>query len=196
MSVRAIASSPTRLSRKPPPTTMRSVSAQALVLRNRCGHIGEFLGEFLDRAMHQCRGMHVLARSAPRRVRSWPIASADLLPRGSSPAFFSGLRSVSRILRNAPLLARSPRKPSSSFNSRLKLSTSTDGRRPAPWRAMPVVVTTSFSHFPLPGIVSRGQRPGNPLVAWRGARLAEISSAQPQRAPNTSTLAGFQAAFP
>src|SRR5580700_11404357 len=71
------------------------------------------------------------------------IASADLLPRGSSPLFFSGLRRLSKILRNAPLLARSPRKPSSSFSSILKLSTSTEGRRLAPWPAMPVLVMTS-----------------------------------------------------
>src|SRR5664279_5624498 len=80
----------------------------------------------------------------------FPISSADLLPRGSSPFFFSGLRNVSSISRNAPLLARSPRKPSSSFNSILKLSTSTDGKRVAPCRAMPVVVITSSAILPLP----------------------------------------------
>src|SRR6267142_1226764 len=70
---------------------------------------------------------------APRHIGEFlPMASADLVPRGSSPFFFSGLRSVSKISRNAPLLARSPRKRSSSFNSILKLSTSTDGRRVAP----------------------------------------------------------------
>src|SRR6185312_6353363 len=78
------------------------------------------------------------------------ISPALFLPRGSSPFFFSGLRKPSRILRKAPLLARSPRKPSSSFNSTLKLSTSTDGRRVAPWRAMPVVVMVSSAMSPEP----------------------------------------------
>jgi hypothetical protein len=35
ISVRAMANSPSRLSRKPPPTTMRSVFSHALVLRKR-----------------------------------------------------------------------------------------------------------------------------------------------------------------
>src|ERR1700694_693114 len=79
-----------------------------------------------------------------------PIASADLVPRGSSPFFFNGLRRLSRISRNAPLLARSPRKPSSSFNSILKLSTSTDGRRVAPCRPRPEVVRVSSAILPCP----------------------------------------------
>src|SRR5665213_2643925 len=138
------------------------------------------------------------------------MASADLLPRGSSPFFFSGLRSVSKILRNAPLLARSPRKPSSSFNSILKLSTSTDGRRLAPWRAMPVVVITSSAILPLPAGKPAGQRQGNPLVSW-GGRVANgewgvanrplpdrpfAVSHSPLSVPNPSFLAGFQASLP
>ena len=78
--MRAIASSPTRLCRKPPPTTMRSVSAQALVLRNRPRHIGQFLGEFLDRAMHQRCGVDIVADQ--RRVESFlAISSGGFLPK-------------------------------------------------------------------------------------------------------------------
>jgi hypothetical protein len=40
-----------------------------------------------------------------------------------------GFRYLSRIFQKAPLLARSPRNPSSSLSSMLKLSISTDGRR-------------------------------------------------------------------
>src|SRR5882762_1167061 len=71
------------------------------------------------------------------------ILSEGSSPNGSSPDFFSGLRQRSKILRNAPLLARSPKNPSSSFSSILKLSTSTDGRRVAPWWAKPVVTISS-----------------------------------------------------
>src|ERR1700754_279154 len=71
-------------------------------------------------------------------------------PNGSSPDFFSGLRQRSNILRNAPLLARSPKNPSSSLSSILKLSTSTDGRREAPCRPMPEVVNVSSAMLPLP----------------------------------------------
>ncbi len=39
---------------------MRSVSAQALVLRNRPRHIGQLLREFLDRAVHQGCGVNVV----------------------------------------------------------------------------------------------------------------------------------------
>jgi hypothetical protein len=51
----------------------------------------------------------------------------------------------------------------------LKLSTSTEGRRVAPWRAMPVVAMTSSAIFaPLPRWTPNGQRLWNPLVS-RGA---------------------------
>ena len=40
---------------------MRSVSAHALVLRNRPRHIGQLLREFLDRAMHQGGGGDIVA---------------------------------------------------------------------------------------------------------------------------------------
>src|SRR5436309_7229353 len=78
------------------------------------------------------------------------ILSEGSSPKGSSPDFFSGLRQRSNILRNAPLLARSPKNPSSSLSSILKLSTSTDGRRVAPCRPMPEVVTVSSAMLPLP----------------------------------------------
>src|SRR5258708_40282176 len=79
------------------------------------------------------------------------MASLDLLPSGSSPFFFRGLRRPSNILRNAPLLARSPRNPSSSLSSILRLSTSTDGRRVAPCRPMPEIVSVSSAIFAPPG---------------------------------------------
>ncbi len=60
------------------------------------------------------------------------ISSEGTSPNGSLPDLRSGLRHLSKIARNAPLEARSPIKPSSSFSSRLKLSTSTDGRRAPP----------------------------------------------------------------
>src|SRR5262249_17402309 len=69
-------------------------------------------------------------------------------PKGSSPVLCSGLRQRSRISRKAALLARSPRKPSSSLSSILKLSTSTDGSLLAPCPAMPVVVIRSLGIFP------------------------------------------------
>src|SRR5258708_8612097 len=78
------------------------------------------------------------------------ILSEGSSPKGSSSSDLrSGFRHLSKMVRNAPLLARSPRKPSSSFSSILKLSTSTDGRRLAPCRAMPVVVMISAPIFPL-----------------------------------------------
>ena len=81
--------------------------------------------------------------------------SEGSLPNGSSPDLRSGLRHFSRMSRNAPLLARSPRNPSSSFSSMLKLSISTEGRREAPWAAMPVVVIVSSAILIL---TSRGKR--------------------------------------
>ena len=47
------------------------------------------------------------------------ISSLGSSPNGSSPALRSGLRQFSMMSRNAPLLARSPMKPSSSFSSTL-----------------------------------------------------------------------------
>src|SRR4051812_3321819 len=91
------------------------------------------------------------------------IRSDGSSPNGSSPDFFSGLRQRSKILRNAPLLARSPRKPSSSFNSILKLSTSTDGRRVAPCRPMPEVVRVSSAMLPLP---AGGRRDNGHGTRW------------------------------
>src|ERR1700761_1875328 len=90
--------------------------------------------------------------SPVRASSSWLLLSfsADFSPSGSSPLFFSGLRRSSRILRNAPLLARATRKPSSSFNSTLNLSTSTEGRRVAPCRPMPTLVSVSSAMRPLP----------------------------------------------
>src|SRR3954465_8864285 len=91
--------------------------------------------------------------SSPTRMASSVfllILSDGSSPKGSSPDLRSGLRHLSKISRKPPLLARAPRKPSSSFNSTLKLSTSTDGRRVAPWRAMPVVVAISSAILPLP----------------------------------------------
>src|SRR3954470_18081592 len=97
------------------------------------------------------------------------ILSEGSSPNGSSPDFFSGLRQRSRIFRNAPLLARSPRKPSSSLSSILKLSTSTDGRRVAPCRPMPVVVSVSSAILPLPA-GGRGDNDGG--TCWlHGGRI-------------------------
>ena len=47
-----MASSPTRLARKPPPTTMRSVSRQALSLRKRRMTSASSCAEILDGALH------------------------------------------------------------------------------------------------------------------------------------------------
>src|SRR6476646_11601104 len=101
-----------------------------------------------------------------------PIASAALLPSGSSPFFFfSGLRKLSKILRNAPLLARSPIKPSSSFNSTLKLSTSTDGSRDAPCLPRPAVFNHISSAIPsLPIIGKRDNKLARLLVSREGRR--------------------------
>src|SRR3954447_2914782 len=49
------------------------------------GHISEFLGEFLDRAMHQRRGMHALARQR--------LSALALVPRLrdlAAPRIFAG----------------------------------------------------------------------------------------------------------
>ena len=59
--MRAIASSPSLVSRKPPPTTMRSVLAQALVFEEATGDMGEFLRELLDRAVHHGGRLGVVA---------------------------------------------------------------------------------------------------------------------------------------
>src|SRR5882757_3970099 len=91
-------------------------------------------------------------------------------PNGSSPDFFSGLRQRSKILRNAPLLARSPKNPSSSLSSILKLSTSTDGRRVAPCRPMPEVVKVSSAMLPLPA----GDRRNNGYgTHWFHGRMSQ-----------------------
>src|ERR1700690_3019902 len=96
------------------------------------------------------------------------MESVDLPPKGSSPFFFNGSRSASRILRNAPLLARSPRKPSSSFNSILKLSTSTEGRRLAPCLPMPEVVSVSSAILPLPCLEPHDNEQGTHWVHQGG----------------------------
>ena len=110
--------------------------------------------------------MDVVADQRLVERRSCRCLRRICLPSGSSPFFFSGLRKRSSISRNAPLLARSPRKPSSSFNSILKLSMSTDGRRR---RAVPADAggrQCVFSHFALARRNPRVQRRGNPLVSW------------------------------
>src|SRR4051794_40533459 len=92
--------------------------------------------------------------SSPTRMASSVfllISSEGSSPNGSSPDLRSGFRQRSKISRNAPLLARSPRKPSSSLISILKLSTSTDGRRVAPWPAILVVTNDSSAIGPCPG---------------------------------------------
>ena len=135
-----------------------------LGLEEPAGHIGQFLRELLDRAMHQGGGADIVADQ-----RFVEVALGDFvggfLAEGIVAVFLQRLAQPSRILRKAPLLARSPRKPSSSFSSMLKLSTSTDGRRVAPWRAMPVVVMMSSAILPCPCRISRRQRAGNPLVS-------------------------------
>src|ERR1035437_3628230 len=108
------------------------------------------------------------------------MASADLLPRGSSPFFFSGLRSVSKILRNDPLLARSRRKPSSSFTSIWKLSTSTDGRRVAPCLPMPEVVSVSSAILPLPDGKSRDNGEGTRWFHRRDAPIPKPAGLGPK----------------
>src|SRR3954470_15027211 len=104
------------------------------------------------------------------------ILSDGSLPNGSSPDFRKGLRHCSRISRNAPLLARSPKNPSSSLSSILKLSTSTDGRRVAPCRPMPEVVKVSSAMLPLPAGGRRDNGCGTRWFhgrspSWGGARL-------------------------
>jgi hypothetical protein len=163
ISVRAMASSPSLESRKPPPTTIHSVLAQALVLRNRrvtCA------SSWANSSIALCTTAEASV-SSPIRIESSVFLlmfSDGSLPNGSSPDLRDGLRQRSRILRNAPLEARSPRKPSSSLSSILKLSTSTDGSRAAPCRAMPVVVMTSSAICPCPSGVGR-QRPRELFVS-------------------------------
>src|SRR5262245_142243 len=116
--VRPMVSSATLLARKPPTTTIRSVSRHALSLRKRR----------MTRASSCAKSSTAPCRT-PAASGS-PCASSEssffllisLLgssPNGSSPALRSGLRQRSRNSRNAPLLARSPSRPSSSFSSTL-----------------------------------------------------------------------------
>src|SRR3984885_15730180 len=123
------------------------------------------------------------------------ILSEGSSPNGSSPDFFRGLRQRSKILRNAPLLARSPRKPSSSLSSILKLSTSTDGRRVAPCRPMPEVVSVSSAMLPLP---AGGRRDNGDGTRWFHGHLAaaDRGPAGAENPPNPCFLAGFGACLP
>ena len=104
--------------------------------------VGELLREVLDGAVHDRRGFGVVADENGVEYLLADVFGGSL-PNGSSPDLRSGLRHLSRMSRNAPLLARSPRNPSSSFSSMLKLSISTEGSARAPWAAMPVVVIVS-----------------------------------------------------
>src|SRR5258705_11151605 len=123
------------------------------------------------------------------------ILSDGSSPKGSSSDLRSGFRHLSKIARNAPLLARSPRKPSSSFSSRLKLSTSTDGKRVAPWRAMPVVMTISSAIFAL-ARWERGYN-GRGTHWFHGARQdAQSAVERVQKPPNPSYLAHFRPCLP
>ncbi len=193
--MRAIASSPTRLCAKAAADHDAFGVGPGLGLEKAPRHIGQFLREFLDRAVHQRGGVDVVAdqhlverRSCrcPRRI----CCRADRR-RSSSAA----CASVSRILRNAPLLARSPRKPSSSFSSILKLSTSTDGSRVAPCRPMPVVVKILQPFCPCP-LGSRGTTAREPVGFIGRDAAGRKQAGRAKNAPNPSFLAGFRAGLP
>src|SRR5262245_4555143 len=113
---RPMMSSPTRLSRKPPPTTILSVSRPDLSLRKR-----------RVTSASSCAKSSIAPCTTPAASGSPSVSSESSFflltsplrssTNGSSPALRNGLRQRSRISRNAPLLARSPSKPSSSFDS-------------------------------------------------------------------------------
>lgn len=104
--------------------------------------VGELLREIPDGAVHDCRGLGVLANQDGIEDLLADVFGR-FLAKWVVPRLRSGFRHFSRTSRKAPLLARSPRNPSSSFSSTLKLSTFTDGKREAPWAAMPVVLIVS-----------------------------------------------------
>ena len=143
-------------------------------------HIGQFLGEFLDRAVHQRRGVDVVADQRLVELALADLVGGFVAERIVAVASSAACASASRILRNAPLLARSPRKPSSSFSSILKLSTSTDGRRVAPWPGDAGGRYGIFSHFAPARSESAGQRRREPIGfmgadgAWHGEQAASI----------------------
>jgi len=56
---RPIARSPRRLWEKPPPIASRSMSFQALRIRNRPYHQRQLLRELLDGALHESRGFGI-----------------------------------------------------------------------------------------------------------------------------------------
>jgi threonine dehydrogenase-like Zn-dependent dehydrogenase len=101
-----------RLSRKPPPTTIRSVLSQALVLKRRVT-----LASSCAKSSTAQWTTAEASVSSPSRIASRAFLlmfSECSLPKGSSPDLRSGFRHFSRTSLKAPLLARSPRNPSSS----------------------------------------------------------------------------------
>ena len=82
--VRPMASSPMRLSRRPPPTTMRSVRRQAFSLRKRWTTAASSDAKFLDGALDDARGFGLalrenlielfLAEFRGRRFSEWIVS--------------------------------------------------------------------------------------------------------------------------
>ena len=79
----------------------------------------QLLGKVLNGTLHDASRFRVAFGPSDRRASFLQISSLGSLPNGSSPALRRGFRQFSMMSRNAPLLARSPMKPSSSFNSML-----------------------------------------------------------------------------
>jgi hypothetical protein len=112
-----------------------------------------------------------------------PMASVDLLPRGSSRLFFSGFAGA--VAEKAVVVLQ------------LEIEAVDVDRRQTGGavRGDARCRDDIFGHFALPGRKSRGQRRGNPLVSHPGRRGSKTGYGG-QNALNPSRLAGFKAGFP
>jgi hypothetical protein len=116
-----------------------------LRLEKTTRYVGELLRELFDRAVNDCRRLGVVAHQDAVQY-----LLADVLRRLLAKWVLAGLsQRLAPSLENfavGALAGAAADESSSSFSSMLKLSISTDGRREAPWGAIPVVVMTSSAN--------------------------------------------------